>query len=438
MRNHSFSVALMLLSMISVAKAADQWPQWRGPNFNGSSDAKNLPDKLDATTQLWAIDLPGQGAGTPIIWNDRIFLTGIDDESRKLLAMCIARKDGSFLWKKEVGLNTQQNDRNNMASPSAITDGKLAFFYYASGDLVSFDVEGNQKWARNIQKDYGPFHMNWIYGSSPLLYGGKLYVQVLHRDVPAHGPPDGSPKDSYLLAVDPQTGKDIWRVIRPSDPHAQQETKEAYSTPIPITRNGKTEILLIGGDCVSAHDADTGKEIWRCGGWDPQSITHWRLVPSVVTYDDLVFAPPPKGGAIFAIRDGGSGDVTDSKQVAWKNKELSSDVCVPLVYKDHLYVLDGDKKRIYCADPKTGQIQWSGALGGRAVFRASPTGADNKIYCLNENGDVWVVSADEFKILSQNSLKTGRSRASIAVVDGEVIVRSGDKVFAFMKKAGPL
>ena len=117
---------------------------------------------------------------------------------------------------------------------------------------------------------------------------------------------------------------------------------------------------------------------------------------------------------------------------------MSSDVCVPLIYKDHLYVLDGDKKKIYCAEPKTGKVLWQGSLGGKAVFRASPTGADNKIYCMNENGDVWVLSADEFKVLSQFSPNSGRSRGSIAVVDGEVFVRAGDKLYAFGKKAGAI
>jgi len=309
------------------------------------------------------------------------------------------------------------------------------WFYYGTGDLAAFDIDGNAKWARNIQKDFGPFHMNWIYGSSPLLFGDKLYVQVLHRDVPVRGPADGSPKDSYLLAVDPQTGKDIWRNIRPSD--ARAETKEAYTTPVPLTRDGKTEIIVIGGDAVTAHNPETGKEIWRVGGWDPRKEPAWRLVASAATFDDLIFACPPKGGPMFAVKDGGAGDVT-ATHVAWKTSDLSSDVCVPLIYKDHLYVLDGDKKRIYCVEPKTAKILWQGTLGGKAVFRASPTGADNKIYCMNENGDLWVLSADEFKVLSTFSTNAGRSRASITVLDGEVFVRAGTKLYAFGKKAGPI
>jgi outer membrane protein assembly factor BamB len=433
MRNRTLAFALILFWTVSFTLAAD-WPQWRGPNFNGSSDAKNLPDKLDDSTKLWEVELPGVGSGTPIVWKDRIFLTGIDDKSKDLLATCYSRKDGSLLWQKKTGVGFQQNERNNLAAPSAITDGKLAIFYYGTGDLIAFDLDGNQKWARNIQKDFGPFHMNWIYGSSPLLYNDKLYVQVLHRDVPVRGPRDNSPGDSYLLGVDPETGKDLWRIIRPSD--AVQETREAYSTPMPLVHDGKTSIVVVGGDAVTSHDPQTGKEIWRVGGWDPQKITHWRLVASVVTFQDMVFASPPKGGPMFAVRDGGAGDVTGS-HVIWKNPDLSTDVCVPLIYKDHMYVLDGDKKKLYCVEPPTGKIIWQGSLGGRTVFRASPTGADNKIYCMNENGDLWVVSSDEFKILSQSSTKAGRSRASITTLDGQILIRSGNKLYAFGKKTGP-
>jgi outer membrane protein assembly factor BamB len=434
MRNRLSAVALMLSALVSFASAAD-WPQWRGPNFNGSSDAKDLPEKLDASTQLWQVQLPGIGSGTPIVWHDRIFLTGIDEQSKKLLATCFSRKDGSTLWQKEVAIGFGQNDRNNMAAPSAITDGKLVYFYYGTGDLAAFDLDGNPKWARNIQKDFGPFHYNWIYGSSPLLFGGKLYVQVLHRDVPVRGPADGSPGDSYLLAVNPETGKDLWRIKRPNN--AIQETKEAYTTPMPLVHDGRTEIIVIGGDCVTAHNPETGKEIWRVGGWDAQNSATFRLVASVATFEDLVFACPPKGTPMFAIRDGGAGDVTAS-HIAWKATEIASDVCVPLIYKDHMYVLDGDKKKLYCVEPKTGKILWQGALGGKAVFRASPTGADNRIYCMNENGDLWVLAADEFKILSQFATHAGRSRGSITTVDGEVIVRAGDKLMAFGKKPGAL
>lgn len=434
MRNHALA-GLLTAGLLICSARAENWPQWRGPHLDGSSESRDLPDRLDASTQLWSAPLPGPGAGTPIVWGDRIFLTGLDDNSKKLLAMCISRRDGSMLWKKEVGQGFIHNERNNMAAPSAITDGKLAWFYYGSGDLVALDMEGNQKWARNIEKDYGPFHMNWIYGSSPLLYDGKLYVQVLHRDVPVRGPRDNSPGDSYLLAIDPQTGKDIWRVVRPND--ALEESKESYSTPIPTSHDGKGEILLIGGDCVTASDAKTGKELWRVGGWDTRRGRNNRTIPSLVAGDGLVFACPSRNQPVCAIKDGGSGDVSKTN-VAWKDRQLVSDVCVPLLYNGHLYVLDGDRKTLSCLEPSTGKVLWSGSLGGRAVFRASPTGADGKIYCMNEGGEVWVLAADQFKVLSQGSLGGRPSRASIAVVDGEVLIRAGDKLYAFGNKNKPI
>ena len=431
MKNHVAVVLLTAGFLTSLAKA-ENWPQWRGPHFDGSSQSKNLPERLDDSTRLWESPLPGGGSGSPVVWGDRLFVSCLDSNSKKLLAICLSTKDGTVIWSKEVGLGFRQNDRNDMASPSPVTDGKMVWFYFGTGDLAAFDTAGNEKWSRNIQKDYGDFNVQWIYASSPLLYKDKLYIQVLQRDVPPFGRAQGPPADSYLLAIDPQTGKDIWRVVRPNE--AIQESKESYGTPIPFENGGHNEILLVGGDCITAHDPQTGKELWRAGGWNPQKIGHWRMVSSPVAAAGLVFVCPPKGGAVFAVKDGGEGDVTQTN-IAWKNPELTSDVCVPLIYKDHLYVLNGDgRKTISCADPKTGKVIWSGVLGGNAVFRASPTGADCKIYCLNERGDVWVLATDEFKILSKSSLGGERSRATIAVVDGAVFVRSGEKLSAFANK----
>lgn len=431
MRNH-VSIALLTAGLLISYARAENWPQWRGPHFNGSSESANLPDRLDDATKLWEAKLPGGGSGTPVVWGDRIFLSCLDSGSKKLLAMALSAKDGKVIWSKEVGLGFRKNDRNDMASPSAVTDGKTAWFYFGTGDLAAFDTDGNEKWSRNIQKEYGEFYVQWIYASSPLLYKDKLYIQVLQRDVPPFSRASGPPADSYLLAVDPQSGKDLWRVVRPND--AVQESKESYGTPVPYQNDGHDEILLLGGDCVTAHDPQTGRELWRAGGWNPRKVPHWRMVNSAVAFDDLVFVCPPKQEPMFAVKDGGHGDVT-ATNIAWKSDELTSDVCVPLIYRDHLYVLNGDnRKTLSCADPKTGKVIWSGVLGGNAPFRASPTGADGKIYCMNERGDVWVLAADQFKVLSKSSMGGQLSRSSIVVLDGTVVVRSGDVVAAFGKK----
>jgi outer membrane protein assembly factor BamB len=434
------SLVLSVLASVGTwarAEGGANWPQWRGPAFNGSSPAANLPDALDKNKNLaWSTPMPGPGSGTPIVWQNRVFVSSLDNQSKKLVALCIDRADGKVLWRKEVGLGFTANDRNNMASPSPVTDGKTVWFYYGTGDLAAFDFEGKQLWARNIEKDYGKFNVQWIYGSSPLLYESRLYIQVLHRDVPPFGPRGGGgggkSAESYLLALNPQTGEELWRVVRPNE--AVAESKESYATPIPFDGSPRKEVVLIGGDAVTGHDAATGKELWRVGGWNPEKIGHWRIVPSVVTGDGLAFACAPKKGPVIAIKAGGEGDVTNT-HVAWNTRDFTSDVCVPLYYKNNLYVLDGDGRKLHCVEPKTGKVKWSGSLGGNAVFRASPTGADNKIYCMNERAQVWVLSADEFKVFHQTDLNNpgvnAASRSTIAVSDGNAFVRTGDMLYCF-------
>jgi len=436
MKRH-YSLCLFVAALVAFASPgrAENWPQWRGPAFNGSSPEKNLPENLDEKGALWSIELGGRGASTPIVWGDRIFLT-TQGQDRKLRAHCFDAKDGHELWQKEMGMAGNIKGNADWAGPSAICDGKSVWFYFSTGDLGAFDMEGKPLWSLNIQKEQGPFNYQWIYGSSPLLYRGKLYVQVLHRDIPTDKWRSAEPGEkqaaSYLLAKDPATGKDIWRVVRKDD-NARVESKEAYSTPMPYQVAEPAQIIIVGGDCVSGHDFDTGKEIWRAGGYNPNKIDSFRMVASTVVADDLIVACAPKGQPVMAIKPG-SGDVT-ATNFAWKSKDMSSDVATPAFYQGNLYVLETDKKLLNCVDPKTGEKKWSLKLDSRPVLRASPTAADGKIYCINENGEVWVCSAAESKILWKGALTNkDKAHASIAVADGKVYVRTGEKLYAFGKK----
>ena len=439
MIRHIFVATIVLLTAVaSSALRAENWPQWRGPNLNGSTSETGLPDNLDPKTAIWTATMPGPGAGTPIVYGDHVFVNALDAKEKALLAVALDRKTGKVMWQKECGQGFRSSRNSDMTSPSAVTDGKTVIFYFGTGDLVCFDFEGNQKWARNIEESHGKFNMQWLYGSSPLLYKGKLYVQVLHRNVPVQrwdDPKQGeSLADSYLLIIDPATGKDVHKVIRPTA--AKAESQESYATPIPYEGNGRTEIIVIGGDAVTGHDPETGAELWRGTGWNPQFIGHWRLVPSVVIAKDLVIACAPKNGPVMAWKPGGSGDVTKT-HLAWQTTETTSDVCVPLYYKDNLYVLNGDgNKSLSLLDAATGKIKWTQPIKSGPVFRASPLGADGKIYCMNEEGETWVLSANEPKILSQADLKSegSRARASIVASQGNVFVRTGNKLYCFGKK----
>jgi outer membrane protein assembly factor BamB len=269
-----------------------------------------------------------------------------------------------------------------------------------------------------------------------MLHRGKLYVQVLqHSKVPAQysHAQDGKPdRESFLLCLDPATGKNLWRHVRTTD--AFSEAQEAYTTPIPVENGNEDEIVVVGANYVTAHRAQDGSEIWRCGGLNDKGEAFWRIVPSPVVGDGLVYACGPKRDPVLAIKDGGQGDVT-STRMAWKFNEFPSDCTTPLYYKKRLFVLDGDRQMMTCLQPQTGQKIWQGNLGVHEIFRASPTGADDKIYCIGENGTAVVLSAgDEFKVLATIPMGETPVRSSVAVAQGELFIRTAKNLYCIGKR----
>ena len=432
---------ILFVSMIASTflAVAENWPHWRGVHFNGSSEEENLPSHWSKTENVaWSIDLPGPSAATPIIWADRVFVSSTDARTKTLQAICIDRKTGKIAWQDEAGVGFQRDDLSNYASPSPVTDGQNAIFFYGTGDLVSYDLAGQKFWSRNIQKDYGEFAFQWTFSTSPTLYKGKLYIQVLQRDVPANGRgrKDG-PNDSYLLALDPATGKTLWQHIRPTE--AVAESREAFTTPIPFDYEGRAELLVAGGDCLTGHDPESGKELWRWGTWNPTRIGHWRLVPSPAAGDGVILGCAPKSDPVYAIKAGGSGLLDDSA-VLWKShkqREISSDVPTPLFYRGDFFVLSDVRKALSRVEPKTGKIKWSVELPGRAKFESSPTGADGKIYFMNFRGDVVVIDADRGEILQ--TIPMGEDgddhiRSSIPASQGQLFIRTNKRLFCVGKK----
>lgn len=432
-------LSVCLLALAAQAVTAENWAQWRGPAFNGSSTEKGLPATWSKTENVrWAAPLPGYSGATPIVWEDTVFVTSPDPE-KNLWLFCLETKTGKVRWQKKVAAGDRDKGRNNMASPSPVTDGKSVFTLFATGDLAAFDFAGKPLWSRNLGKEYGQFAYMWIYGASPLLYRGKLYVPVLQRNpVPEHyaQAQDGKPnRDSYLLCLDPATGTNLWRHIRPTD--AVNESMEAYTTPIPCEGKAGPEILLLGANYLTAHQPDTGAELWRCGGLNPKAQSSWRIVPSPVVVGDILVACAPKRDPVFGIKDGGKGLVTDT-HVAWKSEEVTTDCSTPLLYRDRLFVLDGDRQLLVCLDPQTGLKKWQGNLGVREIFRASPTGADGRIFCLSESGTVVVLDAgNEFKVLATIPVGEGPVRSSIAVANRHLFIRTAQHLYCIGNATAP-
>ncbi len=420
----------ILASCAPSGAMGTDWTQWRGPFLNGSSDALHLPEKWSATEGIaWVQPMPGAAGSTPVIFGDKVFATSLDKETKDLVALCFNRKDGKLLWSEVLGIGFGDEGRGrNMASPSPIADSERVYFLFGTTDFAAFDHDGKLLWKRNLQEDFGKFNILFGYHCTPLLYGGKLYVQVLQRDIPIQGPPPpGPPAESFLLALDPATGKDLWKVNRPTD--AVLESHETYSTPMPYTWGNRPEILVLGGDCVTGHDPSNGAELWRWGSWNPAKISHWRIVPTLVASEGFIYVCTPKGSPVYAIKAGGVGQLDDAA-IAWKLEKNTSDVCVPLLYGDRLYVLDGDKRVLTCMDPRSGAVKWAEELEGTASIKSSPTGADGKIYIIDEDGIVLVVAAgDEFRLISTIEMGEALCRSSIPVADGQLFIRTAENLY---------
>ena len=172
----------VLLGLAVSGLQAENWGHWRGPEYNGSTTETGLPETWSKTEGVaWVTPLPGYSGATPVVWGDSVFVSSPDEE-KNLTLLCLDRKDGKVRWQKIVSAGDREKGRNNMASPSPVTDGKSVFVIFGTGDLAAFDFSGKELWKRNLAKEYGRFANMWLYGASPLLYEGRLYVQVLQRN----------------------------------------------------------------------------------------------------------------------------------------------------------------------------------------------------------------------------------------------------------------
>jgi outer membrane protein assembly factor BamB len=404
--------------------AGENWPQWRGPYHNGSTSATNLPARLSQRDHLvWTTPLPGRSGATPVVWGNSIFVPSPDPQ-KNLLLLALDRATGQVRWQRQVGTGDRVVGKNNMASCSAVTDGQRVYTLFGTSDLAAFDFAGNPVWHRRLKEQFGTFAHLFLYGASPLLFEGRLYLPLLQRNPPTYGHAvDQMPvRKSWLICLEPASGQVLWSQERATE--AREEAMEAYTTPIPFPGPTGLEIILAGADCVTAHRPDTGAEVWRYAGLNRKKNPGGRIVPSPVTAPGLVFACGPKREMLVALRDGGAGSLGPDR-LAWKVEQYIPDVSTPLVYQGRLFVLDGDRQVMNCYQPDTGRLIWQGRLGVREIFYASPTGADGKIYCLSEEGTLVVLSAGEtFKVLSTTPFGEGPCMSSVVVAQGQFFIRT--------------
>ena len=431
--------ANLILLLALAGSAWGNWPQWRGPNSNGSATgARSLPVKWTQTENvLWRTKMPSWSAATPIVWNDTIFVTSAEEgflrlgergepgsEKRnpdKIYLIALNRKDGSIRWRNEIDSGNRLYRKQNSASPSPITDGERVWIMTGNGKFACFTMDGKPLWKRDIQAEYGAFGLNHGYASTPLLYKDRLYVQVLH------GMKTDDP--SYIFAVDKNTGKTTWKVERPTD--AKSESPDNYATPQITTVDGKPQLVISGADYVTGHDLTAGKELWRIGGFNPTDNYANRTIASSVVIGGNVFTTSTRGRPFIAFRAGGSGDITGKREL-WKNN-LGADVPTPTTDGKYIYVLN-DIGIIHCLEAETGKPVYEGKRIENGTYSSSPLLADGKLYSTNEDGTTTVVKAGpEFEVLAVNKLDS-HTLASPVAVDNQIFIRTAEYLYCIQKK----
>ena len=426
--------------------SAQHWPAFRGANAAGVADGTPTAVKWNTATGenvAWKTAVPGVAVSSPIVWGDRVFVstaissdpsqgirTGLygdvepvnDSSKHTWRLVALDKKSGKVLWDNvayEGAPKTKRHPKSSQASATPVTDGRHVIVSFGSEGLYAYDLEGKLLW----KKDLGVLNAGWFFdpdyewgiGSSPIIYKNMVIVQC---DIQ---------RNSFVAAFDTDTGKEIWRTGREEIP--------SWSTPTIFEVNGKAELVTQATTFTRGYDPMTGKELWKYSGNSEIAIPTPIVGPGFVIITNGYRGVQP----IVALKPGATGDITlkadatKSEFISWSTKRGGPYIPTPLVYGDQLYVLNNGVLTSYKV--ASGEQIYQKRLGGTGgAFSASPVAADGKIYCVSEDGDVFVIKAGpEYEELAKNSMGEV-VMATPAISDGLIIVRGGKNVYAIKAK----
>ena len=395
-------VALALLATISLA--AEDWPQFRGPDGEGHSTETGLPLQWSESQNIrWKTPVTGRGWSSPVVANGRVWLTtSVERQGRaSLRVLAYDVQSGKEVVNAEVFSLPNavlKNEKNSLASPTPILEGERVYVHFGADGTAALSTDGKIVW--KITLPYDSMHGN---GGSPTLYRDLLIVNC-----------DGS-DDAYVVALDKNTGKIRWKTQR------RRPFDQSYTTPLVIQVDGRDQVVSIGAYRAAAYDPQTGREIWRVSYGDGFSN-----VPRPVFSHGLVFIGTGfQEPSMLAVRPTGTGDVTNT-HVAYTIERGAPFTPSPLIVGDEFYMVS-DIGVASCLDVKTGKIHWQQRVPGN--YSASPVFADNRIYFLSEEGVATVIApGKEFRRLAVNTLD-GTTFASIAVSQGTFFIRSDSHLY---------
>ncbi|HLX62116.1 MAG TPA: PQQ-binding-like beta-propeller repeat protein [Planctomycetota bacterium] len=412
----SFRATFTVIMIVAFRSAiAANWPQWRGPDGTGVGSESEFPIKWSQTENIaWKKQLPGPGNSTPIVWNDRVFITQAIDKGARRAVMCFDRKDGNVLWQKEIafaGTETTHAD-NPYCSASPVTDGEMVVAWHGSAGLVAYDFSGKELWL----KDLGAFDHIWGNASSPLIYGDKVIAYC------------GPGLNCFIVALNKKSGGELWRIPLP-DAQAKKpgDFFGAWMSPVIRSYNGKTELLAALPNKLVAYNLDTQKPIWSCEGTGPLSYTNPLYGGDTIVYMSGY------GGPSIGVRDGGEGDVTASHRLWRIDKGNPQRVGSGVISGDHLYILN-EPGTAECIETKTGTSVWKNKVASNSWSSMALCG--DKLYAVDMQGTCAVLKAStDFAERGKNALKE-MTRASPAFSNGQIFIRTYQNLYCVGQEIG--
>lgn len=441
------------------AQRPDQahWPQWRGPFFNGMARGDAPTVWSDTSNIKWKTAIPGRGNSTPVIWGDKIFLTtaiptgkpaaippvkeaapaglapsgnqqssgqsAVGGQQRrgrgpggdtgpqaehKFDILCLDRKTGKLLWQRTARVAVPHEGYHraygSFASSSPVTDGKYVYASFGSRGIYCYDFNGKLIW----QKDLGVqmrMRLGFGEGSGPVLAGSRLIVIFDHE------------ADSFIVSLDKRTGKELWR--------APRDERSSWSTPLAIEHAGRTQVVVTGTTRVRSYDPENGKVLWEAAGLGPNAI------PVPVNQNGVVFVMSGfRDPRLMAIKLGKEGDLSGSDSILWSHTRGLAYTTSPVLHDNKLYVVT-DNGLISVFNATTGAPHYAQVRLPKAYnLKASPVGANGKLYLATEDGDVVVIKMGEkFEVIATNSLADEVFIASPIIAGGELFLRGQNHLF---------
>jgi outer membrane protein assembly factor BamB len=433
----------LALLVAVVAQSQENWPQFRGPGARGVADGATFPERWSVTENIaWKTDLPGRGWSSPVVWGKHIFLTtvvnrGVSEPPKKGLyfggnrpqpsasvhewwVYCLDVESGKVRWKEKVNEGAPASAihiKNSYASGTPVTDGERVYFYFGNVGVFTYNLDGKRVWSKPMEPHVTRY--GWGTASSPALHGDRLYIV------------NDNEEQSFLLALDKRTGKELWCVAR--------DEKSNWSTPFIWKNNLRTEIITPGTGKVRAYDLD-GKELWSLQGMSGITIATPFAGDGLLYITSGYVRSPMR--PIYAIRPGARGDIslaqgqTSSQFIAWCQGLAAPYNPSTLLYRDKLYVLL-DRGLLSAYDAKTGKpfFEREPILQGGG-FTASPWAANGKFYCLNEDGVTFVFRAgDKFELLHANRLAgDDMGMATPAIAGNKLLLRTSARLYCIATK----